>query len=61
MTSAAKWKYLLLCVGFLPLLDVGCSTTLRDAVTSGAFDFVAGSVTQLLEQLLPIADAVAPA
>ena len=61
MRNTTKWKWLLISTGLFPLLGVGCSTTLRDALASGAFDFVASSVTELLERLLPVVDAVAPA
>ena len=61
MKNAAKWKWLLISTGLFPLLELGCSTTLRDALVSGAFDFVSGSVTDLLTRLLPVVDAVAPA
>ncbi len=41
------------------LLAAGCTTIVRDALLGGAFDFVAGSTTDLLTLLFPVADALA--
>jgi hypothetical protein len=61
MINTAKWKHLILAASLLPLLANGCATTFRDAVWSGAIDFVSGSVTAILEALLPIARVLTPA
>lgn len=36
-----------------------CSADVRDALISGAFDFVSGSTTDILRSLLPVVDMVA--
>jgi hypothetical protein len=59
--NSPKWTWLLTGALLFPFCAVGCSMTFRDAVAAGAFDFVAGTVTDLLARLLPIAEAVAPA
>ncbi len=44
-----------LLVGVLTLVaSNGCSGELRDAAQSGLFDFVSGSVTELLGTLFPV-------
>jgi len=45
----------------LPLIAGGCATEFRDAVRAGAFDFVAGTVTEFLTWLLPVTDALGTA
>lgn len=54
MTTAAKWKWLILTTCLFPTLAAGCSLTLRDAVLSGAIDFISSTVTAALQALLPI-------
>jgi hypothetical protein len=61
MTTAAKWKWLILTTCLFPMLAASCSMTLRDAVLSGGIDFVSGTVTAALEALLPIARVLQPA
>jgi hypothetical protein len=59
--NTARWTRLTAAALLLPLCATGCSATVRDALWAGAFDFVAGTVTELLFRLLPIADVVVPA
>ncbi len=53
------------CLRLAPLLlspllfGAGCTTIVRDALMGGAFDFVAGTTTDLLSQLFPVVDALA--
>ena len=61
MRTTTKSLWLLISTGLLPLIGLGCSTELRDALAAGAFDFVSGSVTELLTRLLPVVDTIAPA
>ena len=61
MRNAAQWEWLTTEALLFPLCAVGCSTTFQDAMLAGVFDFVAGTVTDLLTRLLPIADTVAGA
>lgn len=60
MSNVAKWRWLITGTLLLPLCGAGCSTTFHDALVSGVFDFVAGTVTEVLSQLLPIAGTVTP-
>jgi len=59
--TAARWKTLLKWSLLLPLLAGGCTAEFRDAVRAGAFDFVAGTVTELLTLLLPVVEALGAA
>lgn len=44
-----------LLLGLLTLVaSNGCSTELRDAAQAGLFDYVSGSVTELLGTLFPV-------
>jgi hypothetical protein len=61
MKPPLKWKKLLLVLSLLPLLGTTCSTAFRDAIQSGALDFVSGTVSEILGRTLPVADTVAPA
>jgi hypothetical protein len=48
---------MLLCVAGLLLLT-GCDISLQEAAQAGVFDFVAGTITDTLTALLPIAATV---
>ncbi len=54
-----KRLYMILAAGML--LGTSCSLQVRDAVSAGVFDFISGTVTQLLESLFPVAEAAAGA
>lgn len=49
-----KMRKLLLILGFLSpmLLGAQCTTDFRDALLGGAVDYVSGTTTSLLEQLI---------
>jgi hypothetical protein len=61
MKRSVKWKTVVLALSLMPILGTTCSTAFRDAIQSGALDFVSGSVSEILARTLPVADVVAPA
>ena len=61
MRPSVKWKTVLLALSLMPILGATCSTAFRDAIQSGALDFVSGTVSEILNRTLPVADTVAPA
>ncbi len=42
----------------LLLPNTGCALDMRDAVLAGVFDFVSGTVTETLVNLLPVSDTL---
>jgi hypothetical protein len=46
-----KWLALTLLANTLTLIGMSC-TSVRDALVNGAYDFISGSATDLLSQLL---------
>jgi hypothetical protein len=61
MRSSVKWKTVLLALSMMPILGTTCSTAFRDAIQSGALDFVSGTVSEILDRTLPVAETVVPA
>ena len=55
-TGVHNWMVVLCVVGMLLL--TGCDISLQEAAQAGIFDFVAGTITDTLTGLLPIADVV---
>lgn len=51
-----NWTVVLCAMGMLLL--TGCDISLQEAAQAGIFDFVAGTITDTLTGLLPIADVV---
>ena len=51
MMRRNKWRLLAALTGILPVLGTSC-TSIRDAVVSGGYDFISGTTTDLLTQLL---------
>ncbi|KPK49915.1 MAG: hypothetical protein AMK72_03340 [Planctomycetes bacterium SM23_25] len=51
-----KWMVALCTVGMLSL--TGCGISLQEAAQAGIFDFVAGTITETLSALVPLADVV---
>jgi hypothetical protein len=51
-----KLRGVLIALGLL-LPNTGCALDMRDAVLSGVFDFVSGTVTETLVNLLPVSAA----
>lgn len=56
-TDVRHWVAVLGGLGILSL--TGCDMSLKEAAESGLFDFVAGTITDTLSSLVPIADTVA--
>lgn len=58
MYRSSSWKYWLLSViGGGTLWGSACSTDLSDALRSGVFDFVSGTVVSVLTQMLGVGPA----
>ena len=53
-----RW-WSLLALGLGLVLVTGCELNLEEAVSAGLFDFVAGTITDSLTALLPVATVVA--
>jgi hypothetical protein len=51
MRRAKKWYRLTIAVSLLSLFSWTCGTDFRDAVIAGAFDFVSGTVTDMLSNM----------
>jgi hypothetical protein len=47
-----RWVVLIMCCG-TTLLGSSCATDIRDAIVSGALDFVSGNTSSLLSSLFP--------
>jgi hypothetical protein len=56
MTIPRKWLVLVMLCG-AAVLGSSCAVNLRDAVVSGALDFVSGSTSNLLSSLLSLTPA----
>ena len=60
MQRSWRWKCLVATLSTIPLLGATCATAVRDAIESGALDFVTGTVTEVLTRTVPVADTVVP-
>ncbi len=60
MKRSWRWECLVGALSTFPLLGATCATAARDAIKSGALDFITGTVTEVLARTVPVADAVAP-
>jgi hypothetical protein len=52
-----SWMLVLGALGILSM--AGCHVSLPDAAEAGMFDFLAGTITDTLTQLIPLADMAA--
>ncbi len=53
--NRAKWIRLVALAVTFPLLAWGCTAALRDAFIAGAYDFVSGTTTEVLNTLVTAA------
>ncbi len=58
MSHWSRWTRLIVATSLLPLFGGACSVDFRDALYGGVLDFVSGTTTEVLTNLIPLAQGI---